>query len=275
MATRNIVPRATGEGALGTAAKKWLSVNANNVSCDSINVVMSANGSTGNISISGGSYITAVNNASTISISGRSLATADALYPFNRRFVLAAEAGSYNKTPIFIPMGCYGDNFTIRSARVFLNRTAGTQINMSYGIGIYSQINSTSWASFITTTQAMSQTTSAQWSGTRVLDITWSNTSPNVVGFGDFIVGLWYSASNNLTNNANFQILGNDQPTIAGFLFAGTNTTAATNAASQVMPNGYGIYSVTTTGLPDNINKSDLLYGGGTQQPQIMVILLE
>lgn len=39
MATRNIVPRATGEGGLGTTAKRWLNAFINAITCTTINLL--------------------------------------------------------------------------------------------------------------------------------------------------------------------------------------------------------------------------------------------
>lgn len=168
--------------------------------------------------------------------------------------------GSFTKRPIFFPMWVDG-SVRARTIEYWASRAAGTSLNMTHGIAFYTLVNSTSLGLYSSTTQGVSLTTSAQYSGARIYQIT--GLSNLTLTEGLWVGALYFSGSNNSTAVMNLQLYGAQSITsIAGYVFEGTNSTGATNVGSQVVP-FWGVFGSTTAGFPAGINRTDIV-GNGT-----------
>jgi hypothetical protein len=148
----------------------------------------------------------------------------------------------------------------IKSVEYIASRTAGTSLNMTHGFGIYSFGNSTSLGLVASTTNGVSLTTSAQFSGLRGYQITGLDTV--TLSPGLYVGALYFSGSNNSTEVANLQLLGAQSfVALVGYVLNGTNSTAATASTNHMFPMN-GVYSATSGGFPSNIGRTDI-YGQG------------
>lgn len=161
----------------------------------------------------------------------------------------------YQTRPLFIPVRIDGTGLNASRVRFLIERSAGVSLNMTYGVGIYTYANSTSAALAASTTNAISLTASSQWSGIRVLDVTGLNTY--TLPQGPVLIALLWSGSNNSTAVMDFNLYGANRPAVAGFVFAGTNSTGATASQSIIFP-FYGAYSAGTAGFPSNVGTADV-----------------
>jgi hypothetical protein len=173
---------------------------------------------------------------------------------------LAITNGSLSKRPILFNADMEKHFPGVSSVRVILQRNVGTSLNMTCGVAFYSYGNATSLALVSSTTNAVSITTSSQWSGIRAFDIT--GLGALTLTRGEYIGALYFSGSNNSTAVMDFALLGGATfPALAGWILAGSNNTAATASTLQMIPMD-GVYSNTTAAFPANIARSEI-YGQG------------
>jgi hypothetical protein len=179
----------------------------------------------------------------------------------------------FTKRPIFYPFWLDGEGINVNTVRLYFSRGTGTSLNMTAGAAFYSLVNSTSMALVSSTTNAVSITTSAIWSGIRAFDIT--GLSDFTLSEGRWVLGLYFSASNNSSAVMNWIMFGADpMPNFVGYVSAGTNATSATHASSGVMP-FWGVYSNSTAAFPANVGKSNMSMSGSAVIPEPYVIIME
>lgn len=184
---------------------------------------------------------------------------------------MSITGASLTKRPILFPLWVDGQIDGCKTIEYWASRAAGTSLNMTHGFALYTMVNSTSLALYSSTTEAISLTTSAQYSGARIYQIT--GLSNLTLTAGPWIGALYFSGSNNSTVVANLQLYGCASITsMAGYVFAGTNSTGATNSQSQVIP-FWGVYSNTTAAWPANINRTEIA-GNGTNARNVDPLII-
>lgn len=166
-----------------------------------------------------------------------------------------AGAVAWTAKPLFMPIEIGGSGLIASRVRLLLERSAGTSLNMTMGCAFYSHVNNTSCALISSTTNAVSLTTSAQWSGLRVYDIL--GLSALTFTKGQYVLGLYFSGSGGSSAVQDFNFYGANRPLPVGFVFSGTNSTGATNSSSMVFPFA-AVLSTTSNGFPANVRTQDL-----------------
>lgn len=230
-------------------------------------VVNGANGTAtmfGDVVVAAGNNITLSTGASSFSIHG---ATAAGGAVINRQYheiidgerlttVAAITGASYSKRPIFVPFWMDGEGLSVKTINFLGSRGTGTSLNMTYGVGFYSMVNSTQLTLVSSTTNAISCTTSAQWSGIRRYEIT--GLSALTLSEGRWIAALYFSGSNNSTAVANLLLVGGESMLgVNGYVFPGTNSTGATSGSEHIVP-FWGVYASTTAGFPGSVHRSEI-----------------
>lgn len=163
---------------------------------------------------------------------------------------------SYSKRPIFVPFWLDGENLSVKTINLWASRPAGTSLNMTYGAGFYSAINSTQLSLVSSTTNAVSLTASGQFSGVRRYEIT--GLSGLTLSEGRWIMALLFSGSNNSTAVANLVLYGGQTMFgVNGYVFPGTNSTGATSGSEHFFP-FWGVYSATSDGFPASVARSEI-----------------
>jgi hypothetical protein len=187
------------------------------------------------------------------------------------RFTTACQwnNGTYSNRPIFVPFENDNTLVSMGTIRLFASRSTGTLIVATLAAGIYSRVNETSASRISSTSMNISVSTSAQFSGVRMYDIT--GLSAMSLAPGRYLFGLLGSAA--ATNSLPLHLMGGDALTgLAGFVLSGTNSTAATATNSHVIPM-WGVYSATSGALPANVAASEISGGGSQNSPDIYAIL--
>lgn len=183
--------------------------------------------------------------------------------------------GSYSKRPILMPFWLDGNSLQPRTVRfIVAPAAANASLNITMGVGFYSQANTSSLNLAFSTTNAFSLTTSAQWSGIRVMDITGFTNATHTLSEGRWVMALYVSGSNNSTVVMNLNFYGGDPFNNVGFILAGTNSTAATNSGSRFFP-FWGVWNATTAAFPAAIAASSIAGGASVAQADIYAALLE
>lgn len=183
--------------------------------------------------------------------------------------VVSLTGASQSRRPIFWPLWVPG-SIQARSIEFWGSRPAGTSLNMTHGIAFYGVSNSTALTLVSSLTEAVSLTTSAQFSGVRVYQFV--GLSNLTLTPGRYVAAYLISGSNSSTAVANLVMMGaNTVINVVGSVFSGTNTTAASNDTNFVVP-FWGVLSATSDGFPGTVGASDIL-GGATNARQVQPYL--
>lgn len=182
-------------------------------------------------------------------------------------------ATSYSKRPIFVPFELRGQSMSqIRTIDLFLERTAGTSINLTGAIAFYSMNNSTQLGLISSESFAISVTTSADWSGLRMYELGMTSISNMDLTQGKYAFGLYLNGSNDSSAVMNLVFWGaSASSNMAGLIFKGTNSSAATNQSKQAVPfaGSYSATLATNTPFPATVAKSQIS-GAGTADAQLL-----
>lgn len=187
----------------------------------------------------------------------------------------AVTGGSYSKRPILMPFWLDGNSLQPRTVRFLVSKQAAeASLNITMGVGFYSMANTSSLNLAFSTTNAFSLTTSALWSGIRVMDITGFTNATHTLSEGRWVLGLYVSGSNNSTVVMNLNFMGGEPFNNVGFILAGTNSSAATASQSRFFP-FWGVFNATTAAYPAAIALSSIAGGASNIQADIYAALLE
>lgn len=179
---------------------------------------------------------------------------------------------SFSKRPIFVPFWLDGQSLSCKTVRYYASRPAGTTLNMSAHLGFYSMSNSTRIDLVSSTSHAYSLTASVDWSGIRVFEFT--GLSNLTLSEGRWIMGLYFSGSNNSTAVANLVLMGGATFAPAGSVLPGTNSTGATNTSNHLVP-FWGVYSNTTGALPATVGRTEIAGAGSDKQADVYALIAE
>jgi hypothetical protein len=182
---------------------------------------------------------------------------------------LAWNNGTYSNRPIFVPFEVDNALSGCHTIRVLASRSTGTVLVATFHAGIYSRVNATSASLISSTSWNASLSTSAQYSGVRMYDITGLGALSLAPGRYLFAIKGSAAASNSLP----LHLMGGDAiPALAGFVNSGTNASAATATNSHIIPM-WGVYSNVSAGLPANVAASEISGGGSQNSPDIYAII--
>jgi hypothetical protein len=174
---------------------------------------------------------------------------------------------------IFVPFWLDRDSLSVKTVRFFESGVASSNtasLVCTIGVGFYSTSNSTRIDLVSSTSNGFSYSTSSQWSGVRVVDIT--GLSNFTLSEGRWILGLWCSATG--TAHMNMRFYGGDpMPNVVGFLGGGTST-SATNATVPFFP-FWGYFSASSAVLPASAGISQISGGNSSQVFDIYGIIKE
>lgn len=175
---------------------------------------------------------------------------------------------TYSNRPIFIPFEVDNNLAGCNSIRFFASRSTGTVLVATMFAGIYSRVNATSAALVSSTSHNISVSTSAQYSGIRVYDIT--GLGALSLSPGRYLLGLMGSCA--ASNSLPLHLMGGDQVAWAGYVLSGTNQTAATATNSHIIPM-WGVYTANTAAMPANVVNTHISGGGSQNSPDIYAVI--
>ena len=138
------------------------------------------------------------------------------------------------------------------------------------GAGFYTLANSTSMNLIASAQQVYSLTTSAQFSGIRIFDIT--NLGAITLTGGLYYLGLNFSFVS--TASWGMNLMGGASVNVAGHILTGTNSSAATNSASRLLPM-WGVWNATSGALPAAVAASSISGGNGANSPDAYAAIME
>ncbi len=181
--------------------------------------------------------------------------------------ITVANATQFSKRPYIMPFSLGHNLSQMRSIKWYLSRSAGTSLNMTAGLAIYSASNSTKLNLFASETFAISHSTSALWSGVREVNIGLTSISSLSLSAGDWWLGMYFNGSADNTAVQQFGLFGVNRgiSAVSGSIFTGTNNSSGTSASNLFAPFA-GLYSATTAtnvAFPSAIGQSDLTGGAG------------
>lgn len=175
---------------------------------------------------------------------------------------------TYSNRPIFIPFEIDNNLTGCHTIRLFASRSSGTLLVATFFAGLYSRPNATSASLISSTSMNISVSTSAQFSGVRIYDIT--GLSDLSLPPGRYLLGIMASAA--ATNSAPLHLMGGDQTPLAGFVLSGTNQTAATATNSHIVPM-WGVYTAVSAALPANVNNTQISGGNSVNSPDVYALI--
>jgi hypothetical protein len=226
--------------------------------------------SSGVLLLAGGNNITLSQVANAVTISGPGATSpffVEVNGPVTGTFAGVADltAASFSHRPIIQPFYQPGNALRVKTARIYVSRTAGVTLNATMGLGFYTMGNSTSLALVSSGTQNYSLTASSDWSGVRAIEFT--GLSNLMLSQGPWFVGFHLSASNTSTAVGQVQLVGPaplDSNFTAGTLGTGANVSSAASASRLLAP-FMGVYSAVSAALPANIAASEMLGSASNQ----------
>lgn len=178
--------------------------------------------------------------------------------------VVTVSATQVSKRVIFNPFWLDGNSLRASTVRIIMSWVTNTTPPvMTYGAGLYSRVNETSFALYDSTTaiiDAQSSSNSAQYSGIRMWDITGMT---KTLSEGGWLLGLYFNGT--ASGAMNGILMGASAwPGAVGYIY-GTNgapglSTAATNNTKHFYP-FMGYYSNTTAGFPNNVTIGEISGG--------------
>lgn len=182
-------------------------------------------------------------------------------------------ATALSKTPFFTPFFMEGSMSGVRSFNFYASRGTGTSLNLTGGIAFYSLSNSTKLNMLSSESFAMSVTTSAAWSGLREYNIALSSLTNMALTNGQWYLGMYLNGSNDSSAVMNLLLMGatSNVSNLVGSVFAGTNSTGATNNTNQFFPMN-GSFSSTLAAnvqFPASVGQSDVSGSGAANAPLI------
>jgi hypothetical protein len=176
---------------------------------------------------------------------------------------------TYSRRPIFVPFDVDVAMTGCHTIRFLASRSTGTVLVATMYAGVYSRPTATSASLISSTSLNISVSTSAQYAGVRMYDITGLNGLS--LPAGRYLLAL--NASMAATDSLPLHLMGGDAiPSLSGFVLSGTNQTAATATNSHVIPM-WGVYSATSAGLPANVAASEISGGGSQNSPDVYAII--
>lgn len=215
-------------------------------------------------------------NGATITISGAGQSNRSILelVPGERlTTVIAYTSSQFSNRMILQPFHMQGDGLTPKTIRYLCSDVASSNTASfvaTWGVGFYSLANSTQLSLATSISNGFSYSTSSQWSGIRVWDVT---------GLSDYTLteGRWFLAfflSASATAHQNLRFYGADNmPAFIGYQSA-QSVTAGTNNTLHFFP-FWGVYSATSGAFPNTVGATQVNGGRSADLAELYIILKE
>ncbi len=187
--------------------------------------------------------------------------------------VVTVSATQVSKRVIFNPFWLDGNGMAASTVRFLMSWvTNTTPPSMTYGAGLYSRVNETSYALYDSTTATINPAgsgNSLEYSGIRLWDVTGMT---KTLSEGPWLLGLYFSGT--ASGAMNGVLMGASAwPGVVGYVYGNGSTGGTNNTKHLYQFQGY--YSATTAGFPSGVGQSDISGGRAADAYDFYAVLKE
>lgn len=185
-------------------------------------------------------------------------------------------ATKFSKRPFLVPFEMRASMSQMRSMELLFERSSGTSLNMTGGVAIYFRTNATQLSLMASESFNISLTTSAQYSGLRMFEISLTSMSTAQLSMGNYWLGVYLNGSNDSTAVMQLNLWGQSNSPIVGYVSKGANNTGATNQTAHFydFAGSYSNTLATNAMFPATINSTQISGAGSADAPLLYFQIL-